>query len=156
MPGTNVVGISIDKFTQTLTAAGSSSVLTNLDNNNQIVLLDTAGGSTVTLPAATGTGAQFKFVVSVLATTANHIVKVANSVDAMIGLILVEDSDTASVLDAFAANSTSDTITLNRSTTGSVAKGEWFEAQDIASGVWFVRGFVSATGTPATPFSSTV
>ncbi len=51
--------------------------------------------------------------------------------------------------------STSDTITLNGSTTGGV-KGSHVELQDVASGVWRVSGFLVSTGAEATPFSANV
>lgn len=136
-------------------AAGATKTLTPADSSST-VKLDTLGGSVVTLPAATGSGANFKFVVSVLATTASHIVKVANSVDVMQGVIVLCDTDSVGVALAFAATATQDTITLNRSTTGSVSKGEWLEVQDFASGIWTVRGTTSNTGTAVSPFSATV
>ena len=51
----------------------------------------------------------------------------------------------------------SDTITLNRSTTGSVTLGEWLEVEDIAANTWAVNGMLSATGAAfATPFTAAV
>ncbi len=158
MAASNVVGITADKFTKDLVAAGAAKTLTVADNNNDIILLDTAsGGSTVTLPSATGSGATFKFVINTLATSpAGHIVKVGNTTDVMQGII-----GFAGVLlgtqSAFAAGATHDTITLNNGNkTGNQAIGEWVEVVDVASGVWSVSGMVGATGTPATPFSATV
>lgn len=154
--GTSLPPVTIDG---NYIAAGSTKTLQTLRDNHGLVKLDTASGSVVTLPAASGSGTKFKFVVSTLATSSSHIIKVANNSDAMIGIISLEDttaSPTANAVVAFAANATSDTITMNRSTTGSVSLGEWVEAEDIATNVWHVRGMLSATGTPATPFSATV
>jgi hypothetical protein len=155
MAGTNVCGITLEKFTRTITSAGATETLTAVDNNNQTVLLDSAGGTTVTLPAATGSGVRFRFVVSTLATTTNHIVQVANSSDVMVGLIFTRD-DTAANAEAYASTGTSDTITLNRSTSGGVSLGEWIEAEDIATNTWHVTGCISNTGTSVTPFSAAV
>lgn len=155
----NVCGIDFTKFTDDLIAAGAAKTLTVDANNNDTVLLDTAtGGSTVTLPAATGSGATFKFVVSVLATSpAGHIVKVANTSDTMKGVIANVGTLPAGSATAFATDATSDTITLNAGNkTGNAAVGEWLEVRDIAANVWAVRGFVTSSGTPATPFSATV
>jgi hypothetical protein len=129
--------------------------LTAADNNNQTILWSSAGGSTVTLPAATGSGARFRLVVSTLATTTNHIVQAANSSDVMIGVIFMRD-DTAANAEAYASTGTSDTITLNRSTSGGVSLGEWVEAEDIATNTWHVTGFLTNTGTSITPFSAAV
>lgn len=136
-------------------AGGATLTLVAATHNKKTILLDTAGGTVVTLPAATGSGAVFKFIVTVLATSASHKVQVANANDAMIGIIKTMSDDPATV-KAFAAASTSDTITLNRTTTGSVSKGEWLEVIDIAANVFFVRGMTSSTGTEATPFSAAV
>jgi hypothetical protein len=130
MAGTNVCGITLEKFTRTITAAGSSKTLT-------------------------GSGARFRFVVSTLATTTNHIVQAANSSDVMVGVIFMRD-DTAANAEAYASTGTSDTITLNRSTSGGVSLGEWVEAEDIATNTWHVTGFLTNTGTSVTPFSAAV
>lgn len=136
-------------------AAGSTLALAAA-NNKQVIKLDTATGSVVTLPAATGSGFRVRFLVTVLATSNSHIVKVANVSDAMQGIIASMD-DTAANAVAFAAIAgTDDTITLNRSTFGSVTVGEWFDVEDIAVNRWQVNGMISNTGTPATPFSATV
>lgn len=136
-------------------AVGSTRTASDADLG-KILLLDTAAGSTVTLPASSGSGKRFRFLVSVLATSNNHIVKVANSTDVMRGVALFADTDGTAAVNAFMAAATSDTITLNRSTTGSVTVGEYIEAEDYASGFWRVECWLSNTGTPTTPFSATV
>lgn len=123
--------------------------------NKKCVKLDTLGGSVVTLPAASGSGVSYRFIVTVKATSNSHIIKVANAADSMCGIIYSRD-DTSDNAVAFAATTGDDTVTLNRTTTGSVSVGEWLEVEDIAANLWHVRGFISNTGTPATPFSATV
>lgn len=138
-------------------AAGSALTLTAATHAGMLINLDTATGSTVTLPAATGSRNVYRFRVSALATSNSHIVKVANSSDAMEGFALVSDTDTSSAASMFmAVAGTSDTITLNRSTTGSVTIGETIEIEDVATNRFAVRAFLSGTGTVATPFSATV
>lgn len=136
-------------------AAGSTKTLTHQDRT-KTVKLDTATGSTVTLPAASGTGDKFKFIVTVLATSNSHIIKVANASDAMQGIVYTGDDTSANAQWFAAVAGTDDTITLNRTTTGSVTVGEWIEVEDIATNRWQVRGFITNTGTAATPFSATV
>lgn len=136
-------------------AAGATLAMTS-SQAGKTVLLNTLAGSVVTLPASTGSGAVYRFIVSVLATSNSHIVKVANSSDTMQGIIFSMD-DTAANAVAFAAVAgTDDTITLNRSTTGSVTVGEQLEIRDLALNVFQVTGGISNTGSPATPFSATV
>jgi len=125
-------------------------------HSDKIICLDTATGSVCTLPAASGTGSVFRFVVSVLATSNSHVVKVANASDTIAGIVEMVDTDTAGTTTAFATAATSDTITLNRSTTGSVTIGEWLELIDVKANVWAVRGQLSNTASGATPFSATV
>jgi hypothetical protein len=140
--------------------AGATKTLTSA-NDKQTIKLDTAGGSVVTLPAATGSGVRFKFLVTVLATSASHKVQVANAQDFMIGTIAGVSDDPATVKGWIAANSgtvatNSDTITLNRSTTGSVSLGEYFDVEDVAANTWAVSGMITQTGTEATPFTAAV
>ncbi len=138
-------------------AAGATLTLTEATHAGKTILLDTAAGSTATLPAATGSGAVYTFIVSVLATSNSHVVKVANSSDAMQGYAVFADTDTSGAGYAFfAVAGTSDTITLNRSTTGSVTIGETIQVRDIAANRFHVAAFLSGTGTPLTPFSATV
>lgn len=144
-------------------AAGSTKSLTAAANNKQVVKLDTLTGSVVTLPAATGSGAVFRFLVTVLATSNSHIVKVANATDFFVGIINGTRIDSGNAVLGFAAANSgtvatnSDTITLNRTTTGSVSVGEWLEVEDVAAATWSVKGMLSATGAAfATPFTAGV
>lgn len=141
-------------------SAGATKTLTSA-NNKQTVKLDTAAGSVVTLPAATGSGVRFKFLVTVIATSASHKVQVANASDFMVGVIQGVSDDPATMKGWIAANSgtvatNSDTITLNRTTTGSVSVGEYFDVEDVAANTWAVSGVITQTGTEATPFTAAV
>lgn len=137
-------------------SAGSTLTLVEATHQGKLIKLDTATGSVVTLPAATGSGAIYRFAVTVLATSNSHKIQVANSTDVLRGFMLNTDSDTSDAFTGFNTTSTSDTITLNRSTTGSVYIGEHIEIQDIKAGFFSVRGWFAATGSPATPFSAAV
>lgn len=141
-----------------LVAAGSTLSATVALHDGKIIALDTASGSVVTLPAATGTGAVLKFLVTVLATTNSHVIKVADASDTIEGTIWsVSTGDTPDLGQPWIATAGDDTITLNRTTTGSaVIRGEWFELVDVATDLWLVRGVTHASGAEATPFSATV
>ena len=141
----------------TITATGS---ITLAANEGKINLLGEVGGDaavTLTMPAATGTGGKYYFVVSVV-NTSGYVVKVADATDTVEGMIITNSTgDTPDV--AFPWNSvtgTSDTVTLDGTTTGGVAIGDWFEWTDIALNTWAVRGVTTSSGTEATPFSATV
>lgn len=140
-----------DKFV----AGGATLTATAVLHANKIIQLDTAAGTVVTLPAATGTGNVYTFVTTVIATSNSHIVKVANGTDVMSGaLATVDNADGTCTM--FGTVAASDTITLNRTTTGSVKIGERFTIQDVKTGYFAVWGTVIATGSEATPFSATV
>lgn len=133
-------------------AAGATLTLTAAAHAGKVIKLDTAAGSVVTLPAATGSGIRFRFLVTVLATSNSHVVSAVGS-DVFIGIITTVSDDAGAPVKGYAAGATDNTITLNRSTTGSVSKGEYIEIEDEAAGVWAVYGQTSSTGTEATPFS---
>jgi hypothetical protein len=155
MAASNVCGITIEKFTHDIVAAGSTETLVATTNNNDIVLLDTAGSTTITLPAATGSGVKFKFIVDTAATSPNHSVKVANASDTMQGVLVMVSQLVGNVAGFRALAGTSDTIKLNATTLGGQV-GDSFEVQDTAANEWTVSGILSAVGTPVTPFSATV
>ncbi|MEY9782277.1 hypothetical protein [Sinorhizobium fredii] len=135
-----------------LTAA--TLALTLATHAGATVVVDRAAGSTVTLPAAIGSGAKFKLVVKTTITSNSLIVKVANATDVMTGTALF-GQDAADTAVLFETAATDDTITMNGSTTGGI-KGDIIELEDLASGLWGVTVRGSATGTEATPFSATV
>jgi len=139
-----------------MVAAGATLSVTEALHDGKTILLNSTGGSVCTLPAASGSGMRLKFLVSVLATSASHIVKVASSSDIIQGVVVTIDTDTAGTSTGWATASDSDTITLNRTTTGSVMRGEWLELEDVASNLWLVRGQLANTASGATPFSATV
>ena len=141
-----------------IVAGGSSLSVTEALHDGKTVLLDTAAGTTITLPASTGGGARFRFLVSTVATSNSHKIQVANSSDTMTGMIMTVSDDAGFPVKGYTADATAgaDTITLNRTTTGSTVKGEWIELEDYAANKWAVKGMIAATGTEATPFSAAV
>ena len=106
--------------------------------------------------AATGTGSVFKFVVSVV-NTSNYLIKVADATDTIDGQIVITDADGTDASSMVTA-AASDTITLNGTTTGGGAIGDYVELIDIASNQYTVSGMVTcaAGSNPATMFSATV
>jgi hypothetical protein len=132
----------------TLTA---SATITQDTYNGQIINLSAAAGMTITLPAATGTNAMYRFVVSTSVTSNTYKVQVANATDVMVGTGSVAGT-TGTVFSTLTA---SDTLTMNGTTQGGVA-GSYVEIMDIAAGIFVVRANLLGSGTPATPFSAAV
>ena len=120
--------------------------------HKRTILLSAAAGLTVTLPASSGSGIIFEIFVLTTVTSNNLIIQVANSTDILAGVLhLTTDIAGTSMPTA----TTSDTITMNGSTTGGLA-GSFVEVVDYAAGFWLVRAALVGSGTPATPFSATV
>lgn len=136
-------------------AAGATLTMTAAAHDGKTILLDTAAGSVVTLPTSTGGGAVYKFLVTVTATSNSHVIKVGNATDEMRGF-MIADSDTATAPNTWWAADNDDTITFNRTSTGTAAQGHYVEVVDAVAGHFFVRGFIEQSGTEATPFSATV
>ena len=134
-----------------LVSVAADVTLTSAANAGRTMVLGVASGATVTLPAASGTGNVYKFFVATTVTSNNYIIQVANANDTIAGVAIVaNDSDnSASIFE------TSDTITLNGTTTGGIL-GATIDIQDVASNVFSVVARGAATGTEATPFSAAV
>lgn len=118
----------------------------------KVVAISAAAGLTVTLPAATGSGATYEVIVATTVTSNSYIIQVANASDVMMGVLAVA-SDIAGV--TCPTTSTSDTITMNGTTTGGVL-GSRVVLTDVAANKWAVSGELVASGTEATPFSAAV
>jgi hypothetical protein len=143
-------------FSNKLVTLSVSQTLSQEKHADRTLLLDLAAGVTITLPKATGSGHKYKFVIKTTATTNNYIIKVGNTTDIIQGLLMVFSDNAAQAVIAWEAGAADDTITLNRGTTGTAKVGHWIEIEDIASGVFTVKGQIGQSGTEATPFSATV
>jgi hypothetical protein len=129
----------------------ASHTLTQAENAGKINVFNVAGGMTFTLPAALGTGDVYTFFVSTTLTSSG-IIAAASASDVILGGVSIS-TDIAGVTMLSAA--TSDTITMNGTTTGGLL-GSWVRLTDAASGQWMLEGFLKSSGTEATPFSAAV
>lgn len=123
-----------------------------------IVVFGVATGVTATLPAATGTGNIYRFVIGTTATSNAHIIKVANATDVMDGsLNIQQDTDVDGTLKCWRADAGDDTMTFaGAATTGGIVGG-YIQCIDYKSGYWSCQAFTqSGGGSEATPFSATV
>lgn len=142
------------KLSTRVVAAGAATLTVTLAlHADRTILLDQATGVAVTLPAMTGTGAKYRFVCSVATSGGSHVVT-ATGAHLFGGIVFNTDTAASTLFTAVAAAnpSGSTTITLNGSTQGG-RKGDWFEIEDVATGVGIVRGMLNGSGTEATPFA---
>lgn len=149
---TNLAAVAVTAATLAVTAALHA---------GRTIYLNRAAGQVITLPAATGTGNKYKFVMGATATGATSIA-VASGTDYMIGTATLYQDGGDTVVGFATANTgtvatESDTMTLfvASNTTGGI-KGAIIELEDVASAVWSVRYVSDAGGTEATPFSAAV
>lgn len=141
-----------------LVSLTGSTTITRAAHSFPKVLSMTGTGSafTQTLPAATGTGARYTFVVGAV-NTSNHIIQVASASDVMYGQIVTcSTAETPDLAQPWITASDSDTITLNGTTKGGLAIGDKIELIDIATAKWLVLGFTTSSSTEATPFSAAI
>ena len=154
--GTMVISGSVKRAMVTITGTDA---ITQIEHAGRVNLLGEVGGNalvTLTLPAATGSGLEYKFIVSVVNTSSYKII-VADATDTIDGSVNILDAD-ASAQTAFVTAAASDTVILNGTTSGGGSIGDTITLTDIASNQYAIEGqLVCAAGSnPATPFSATV
>lgn len=137
-----------------VTCTASTLAVTAVLHAGRTITLNRAAGIAVTLPAATGTGNIYRFVMVAAVTSNTTTIKVANATDIMTGNAYVVSDGAAAVL-GYTTGASDDTITLDGSTKGGL-KGDLFVITDVATNVFHVQAMTAATGTEATPFSATV
>ena len=140
--------------TTPISATGATLTCTADTHAGRTIVISAVAGCAVTLPAATGTGSVYRFIIGATITSNSTTIKVANTTDVMSGRAFVISDSAAAVL-GYATGATSDTITLNGTTLGGLI-GDHIEIIDAIAGTFAVRVFTAATGTEATPFSATV
>ncbi len=130
-------------------ACGSAKTLTAADAG-ALVLLDTAAGSTLTLPTPVA-GMTFEIAVSVSVTSNSHIITVADTATEFLAGGLQQMIDTTAVSEGQFLDGTSHiTLTHNGSTTGGLI-GTYYTFTAISTTVWMVTGLCASSGTLATP-----
>ena len=138
--------------------AAGATYTASVADHNKTILLNTAAGSVVTLPLATGSGLHLKIITSVTCTSNNHIIIVtAGATNMLQGTLIGTDTDTTDTQIMYPAlvGDTFDTITMNGTTKGGLV-GDHFFLTDVLTGTWALFGQINQNGTVATPFSSAV
>jgi hypothetical protein len=125
-------------------------------SEGRIINITQAGAAntavTLTLPEATGSGAIYRFLVTV--TNTGGAVVAALTTDTFVGFVTMLDLD-SNAATAYTAAGTDDKITMNSTTTGGQI-GDWLEFVDFVDTKWQVKGCLSVpTGSNvADPFSA--
>lgn len=132
--------------------------LTTADSGS-IIGLSAAAGQAITLPAASGSGSIYRFVVITTITSNTTTIKVANASDVMAGVATMGSAGGTSLstgtTSTGAVSSQSDTITFNGTTQGGII-GTYVDVLDAAANLFVVEVHGVASGIAVTPFSATV
>jgi len=138
-------------FNQPITITAATT-LSRRPHAGNIVSLNSTTGRIITLPASNGGGDVYTLFVVATVSSGNHVLQVANSTDVLQGAVHLTTDIAGSSMPT---TTTTDTITMNGSTTGGVV-GTWIRVTDVSAGFWMLEGGIVCTGTEATPFSAAV
>jgi hypothetical protein len=132
-------------------ATAATLTVTQAAHAGRIVTLDRAAGITCTMPAATGTGSKYTFIVVTTISSNAHVFNRAGS-DTFAGYCLADDGDGEPANGFSTVAATAVTLGGTSNATGGL-KGDKVEFTDVASGLWHVAVNGTQGGTEATPFS---
>ena len=144
--------------TGVVNVTGSTVTVTAAAHAGKTIVFSRAAGVTATLPAATGTGNVYRFVIGTTATSNANVIKVANATDVMDGsLNIQQDTDSDGSVKVWRADAGDDTMTFaGAATTGGIVGG-YIQCLDYKAGFWSCQAFTqSGGGSEATPFSAGV
>lgn len=140
-----------DVSTRVVSLTTASPSLTVAAHENKLLVLNKADGIAVTLPAATGSGSVFHFVVGTTFSGGSFVATTTGD-DTLKGLALGLDGDGVPA-NAWAAGASDEIFTMDGSTQGGVV-GDEVIFRDIKADVWQVQARLQQSGTEASPFSS--
>jgi hypothetical protein len=164
--GTNVLSghTTMSSVTKGLVSITATDAITQAEHAGRTLVLNAVDEDstavTLTLPAATGTGNVYHFVIGVVSAMAGaYKIQVVGN-DTIDGWVVaandVANHASNNSINIWKTAAASDTITLNGTTTGGVSIGDWLCLTDIAADQWALSGQVEQSGTEATPFSAAV
>ena len=136
------------------TACGATCSITTANAGTGLILLNQAGGSTVTLPGATGTGNVYKMLITVATTSAAEKVLTNPTTDAIIGTAIGENGGTAKIFVGNASTYHSIQMPYSGSQPSGGFIGDNIVCTDVASATWACNIQYQAGTTPTTPYSA--
>lgn len=147
-----VTGASTDLNTAgVVSGTGATATLTAAQSGKKI-LFDRAAGIVFTLPAPV-VGLKYSFITTVDLTSNAYAVNTSGSSVFLVGAVFGAIEGAATGECHFANGTTHVGISSNKTTTGGLIGG-WLEFECISATVWEVKGTLSCTATPATPFTT--
>jgi hypothetical protein len=140
-PADRIVSLTAATLAVTLASHDSKTILMNV----------ATGGLAITLPAPTGSGARYKFVVGTAVSSGSTTITATGAYLYGTAQMVTDSSSAQPTMTGF-ATAPSTTITLNGSTKGGLI-GDVIEIEDVATNKMQVTMFAHTTGTVVTPFS---
>lgn len=134
-------------FPANVVNAGTALTMTADSHLGTIVAMNSASGSAITLPAATGTGNQYTIVVTTTVTSNAHSITCAGS-DKLAGSFFL-GSTTAALTDASIVALNNNTVISMDGTTKGGIKGSIIYLTDVATNLWVVEANLVGSGTTA-------
>ena len=111
-----------DTSARLVSATAATLAVTAAAHDGKVIVFNRAAGVTATLPAASGSGAMYRFSVGTTVTSNSDKIQVANASDVFAGAVTITDQADGST-GTFGTVAASDTITLNGGTTGGLIGG---------------------------------
>lgn len=149
--GTTINGTAFGSGNKMVTAITTLAVTRAL-HEGKTVLLSLLASFTSTLPAATGSGDTYKFMVGIVTTSGGGYVIATDGTAVFKGFVTIGALASVGGGNRF-GTTTLKNLTMNATTTGGLTIGDFVQVQDIATNGWAVTGLLSGSGTLATPFS---
>lgn len=144
--------VAVPTWTQLTTgqflAAGATRTLTQQQSGSTI-LMDTAAGSVVTLPAPK-VGLRFTFIISTTVTSNSHKIITDAGTTFMVGMLGLMEAAATTALGALFDGTANVACTMNGTTTGGI-KGTRITLECISASVWEISGLVAGSGSLSTP-----
>lgn len=152
--GTDATGAEItraaDVSARNVALAVDTTLTEALHEGKNLIMGGAGSARTFTLPAATGGGGIYRFIVGAV-NTSNYVITRAGSDVIKGGLVFA--SDNASNAELGFETQTATTITLNGTTKGGAGIGDTLTLIDCAAATWCLSGQVTESGSETTPFS---
>lgn len=140
----------LDVSSRLVNVTASTLVLAAASHEGHIVTLNRAAGIAVTLPAATGTGAEYTLVIGTTITSNTTTITAAGS-DKLIGFDTIVKSGTTTP-NVYPITATSTILTLDGITQGGF-KGDIIKLIDLAANLWLVTETLQGSGAITSNFT---
>ena len=147
------LGTALPSPAATPAAITGATTITLASHHLKTVIINSATGAAITLPAMTGSGGKYRFVFGITTSSGSWTI-VATGAHLFGGVTMNTDTTAGTLFTCVAAANASGSTTMTfDGTTRGGRKGDWVEIEDVATGVGIVRGSLNGSGTEATPFS---